>query len=969
MAGKKQMEMSFELNGKIDPRLMRTFDDLSKDVTGLEKDLGELRRTKGFDKMTRDAEDAQGAFKELREDAKEFGEIFERTLQFTGAHKIITTVGDMFSNMVGEVGALDDSIHQMGAATGATVEEMAEFKDISQEIYRENLGEGFNDIASALVNVRKVTGQTGDELEKTTKNALIMRDTFGHDINESVRSADMLMRQFGMTSDQAYNLMAQGSQKGLDKTGELLDTINEFSPQFSALGFTANQMFDFFGAGLEAGAWNLDKVGDLVKEFDNRLKDAGDTANRDALAELFAPDDLDDFAIALMKGTTKSTEYMELLQHVSKDTAKELVKNLKKGGKDAATSMEALAVIMGESEQMLVGLSDGSVKGADAFQAVLTRLAAIEDPIKRQTLGIAIMGTQYEDLGQKVVNSLTTVNSEFDKTTDTMKQIEEVRYSSVTKDIQKLGRELMDELIIPIGEDLMPVLQNLVAWASENKDVIKSLALAVPAGMLTKNAVSMGKDFAKVGKSLLGTTGNVGKFGGAIGLLTNPVGLAVGAVGALTLGVIAYKRHQEEARQELIHMGDALNSAYDDYTAVDTQTRKTRDLITEYDRLMNKINDVQTPAEELTEARRKLSNVEQELIDLNPEILRAEDAKSNSFREQLGLADQINQSRSEMQRRELEMSVMEGQEDLPRLAEEYDQLNKKLVDNKEIYMDALREQAKFSEYWKQQQDIVNNPAFSDADENEKLGELVAKIYAETGQDFSRRTAEIYNHAEEMRGLVESSGDAANKAQEELLETEKSFQSLYDNQRKLIELDLGASIDEQAAKYAELSDAEKKRFDAAMQDLSELNRAMDMIPDAKQVNVELIWQQTGAIPDFSTPAGKKLKQIQLRDPGFEGYADGGIITSPELAWVGEGGDREFIIPDNNSPRSHALYAAAGEALGYDRGGSTFAPVFSPQITVQGNADKEVIRQVVSESQRDFELKMRRYYQQQQRVGFS
>ncbi|PQP85455.1 hypothetical protein, partial [Paenibacillus sp. AR247] len=49
----------------------------------------------------------------------------------------------------------------------------------------------------------------------------------------------------------------------------------------------------------------------------------------------------------------------------------------------------------------------------------------------------------------------------------------------------------------------MPALNGVTDWASDNKDLIKNLALGVPAAMLTKNAVSMGKDFTKVGKSFL----------------------------------------------------------------------------------------------------------------------------------------------------------------------------------------------------------------------------------------------------------------------------------------------------------------------------------------------------------------------------------------------------------------------------------------------------------------------------------
>lgn len=49
-------------------------------------------------------------------------------------------------------------------------------------------------------------------------------------------------------------------------------------------------------------------------------------------------------------------------------------------------------------------------------------------------------------------------------------------------------------------------------------------------------------------------------------------------------------------------------------------------------------------------------------------------------------------------------------------------------------------------------------------------------------------------------------------------------------------------------------------------------------------------------------------------GVGGYAEGGIVTAPELAWVGEGGDTEAIIPWNNSQRSRDLWMQTGQQLG-------------------------------------------------------
>ena len=66
-----------------------------------------------------------------------------------------------------------------------------------------------------------------------------------------------MMKNFGISSTQAYNLMAQGAQKGLNKSDELIDSANEYAPYFATLGFNANEMFDVFSTGLKNGAFNL----------------------------------------------------------------------------------------------------------------------------------------------------------------------------------------------------------------------------------------------------------------------------------------------------------------------------------------------------------------------------------------------------------------------------------------------------------------------------------------------------------------------------------------------------------------------------------------------------------------------------------------------------------------------------------------------------------------------------------------
>ena len=85
----------------------------------------------------------------------------------------------------------------LGNLVGQETEAMGQSMN---RLYNNNLGESFEDIAQVMALVNQRTGQTGEELEKTAQAALLLRDTFDIDVNEGIRGADALMRQFGLTA-------------------------------------------------------------------------------------------------------------------------------------------------------------------------------------------------------------------------------------------------------------------------------------------------------------------------------------------------------------------------------------------------------------------------------------------------------------------------------------------------------------------------------------------------------------------------------------------------------------------------------------------------------------------------------------------------------------------------------------------------------------------------------------------------
>ena len=118
------------------------------------------------------------------------------------------------------------------------------------------------------MSISKITQNLGEmdevTLQNVTERAYALQDVFDMGVDESARAAKAMAENFGVSAADAYDYIAKGAQDGLDYSGELLDSISEYSVQFAKLGFSADDMFNIFAQGAENGAWNLDKVGDAI---------------------------------------------------------------------------------------------------------------------------------------------------------------------------------------------------------------------------------------------------------------------------------------------------------------------------------------------------------------------------------------------------------------------------------------------------------------------------------------------------------------------------------------------------------------------------------------------------------------------------------------------------------------------------------------------------------------------------------
>ena len=230
------------------------------------------------------------------------------------------------------------AMNQLSASTGATGDELDALGESVKNIYAQNLGEDFNDVAEGLAATQKASDLAGEALEQATAAGFVLRDTFDYDISESARAASALMKNFNISAEEAYGLIATGAQNGADKNGDLLDTLNEYSAQFAAIGLSADQFMGSLVEGADAGLFSIDKVADAVKEFNIRAKDGSDS------------------------------------------------------------SAEAFKGLGLNSDKMFAAFAAGGETAQAAFFDTVEALNKLEDPLKRNEIGVALFGSQFEDL-------------------------------------------------------------------------------------------------------------------------------------------------------------------------------------------------------------------------------------------------------------------------------------------------------------------------------------------------------------------------------------------------------------------------------------------------------------------------------------------------------------------------------------------------------------------------------------------
>lgn len=167
-----------------------------------------------------------------------------------------------------------DSQTYLQANLGLTADEAEKLNGVVNDVFKNGVVGSMDEAAQAVMIVKQSFGDLNNaDLEKLTNQITTISKRTGTDVQENVNAASRLMTEFGISGQEAMDLIAAGYQNGLNKSGDFLDTLNEYAPHFQAAGYSADEMMQIIQNGMENGALNTDKAADAVKEFQIRLGD------------------------------------------------------------------------------------------------------------------------------------------------------------------------------------------------------------------------------------------------------------------------------------------------------------------------------------------------------------------------------------------------------------------------------------------------------------------------------------------------------------------------------------------------------------------------------------------------------------------------------------------------------------------------------------------------------------------------
>lgn len=476
--------------------------DLKKNEAALAKTKAEIiKNNTAMEEAKKAGDNMSDGLEKVEESAKKAG---EATLDMSDIIKgnlissaIQSGIGAIKDNFLDLAGSAQQASNMFQATTGIAADAMSEYNDAIESIYKNNFGDSLQDVAEKMAKVKEVTGEVdAGALQNLTESAITLEDTFGMDMTETLRGVNALMDHFGMTANEAFDLIASGAQQGLNYTDELGDNVSEYSGKFAEAGYSASEYFQLLKNGANGGAYNLDKVNDAINEVTTRIADG--------------------------------------------------------------TISDSMDMWTSKTQKTFEAWTEGKATQKDVINEIVADITGATSEQEKMNLAAKAFGTMAEDGGTQFIESLSALGDSFDDVGGKMEDIKQIRYDDMKSDLEGLGRTVQLDIIAPLLETFMPdikdgmtFLTDKVGWLIDHKDVLVAGISAIAAGFATWKIVStitgvvnavrafqLANEGASTAQAILNAV-----------MLGNPAIFIAAAIAFLVAGIAVFVTQNETARE------------------------------------------------------------------------------------------------------------------------------------------------------------------------------------------------------------------------------------------------------------------------------------------------------------------------------------------------------------------------------------------------------------------------------------
>lgn len=822
--------------------------------------------------------------------------------------------------VVAKVGTdTEQAMRKVADTTGLVGKELEEAQSVAMDVYQDSFGDSMKDAAAAVSEVYSQTKLEGDELKKATESAFLLQNSFEFDIKESVKTAKALMDNFGVSAETAFNLMVQGAQKGLDKNGDMLDTLNEYAVHYSNMGYSLEDFFGSIENGTKSGAFSVDKIGDAVKELGINVKDTsestkeafqmlGYTAESDLELEAERKDKIEELS-GTIADLEKKLKYATMEQQNFNDKTTEITR-LKNADTiqgyteqldQAKKSMEALQTPIESTGDSMADLqarfAEGGEAAKDATVEVLERLKNIDDDVARNQIGVDLFKTMWEDLGEEAIFSLFNTQTEISATKDALEDLNESRLSDLTVQAEELKRTVEVQMLQPLAKKLMPKLKKGVNWVEDHLDEIVDDLVPVGKAVATAFAVKKVVDFGTTAaKTIKGISSAIKMMPS----LANPYVLAAAAVGGVGLAIY---EDLKTAKEHIVRIDDYTQGLIDKQDKINKKLDEQRETYNKWEK--ERESAVDTVETEYSHYQ-NLANALDNIVDKNGKIKEGYENRAKAITGELSEALGV------------EINIVDGQ------IQQYDTLKGKIEDVMTLKKANALIDASQESYTEAQKGLAESGVtYSESLDNEEaLERRIKKLqtaqedFNKLGTDFATGTDEYYAA---MDKFLENYGEMLDISSDDLY---NHGGAVYDQ--------IADSIDESSKKLDEAREKTQESLDTITNYQSIIKNYEDAQTAIASGNVDAIEEcnirLTNNLQTVETGTGNSLQR--QRDEAKKHWADlkdkydRGVIGITES--MVNAAEETYIITQNEldkfvaNAESSAKQAGANVTTGFSEG---------------------------------------------------